>query len=288
MPKYHGKYLRASHRPLLWIGIGGSILALVCACIIVKFLYGAMKASNTRHQTIEAYVISPSSEPEPTVPPQTQSEPTPGPEEETQETTNPLIIPTQPPRFPAIDFDGLRGKNGDVVAWLQIPALEMINYPVVLGRDNAYYTTHAWDGEESENGAIFLDFRNQGDFSQMHNILYGHCMKDGSMFQSLGKWEGTSFYNTSDKTVLLYLPEETRVYKIFAVERVNALDNRVYRTDYTPDKIWEEVLSETLRKSQHNAAPELTSQSEVLTLSTCVGDMDRLVVHSVCVEHVPL
>ena len=107
------------------------------------------------------------------------------------------------------------------------------------------------------------------------------------MFQSLGKWEGPEYYSTSDRTVLLYLPEETRVYEIIAVERVNALDSRVYKTDYTADEIWEEALRETLHKSQHGTDLELTAQSEVLTLSTCMGDMDRLVIHAVCVEHVP-
>lgn len=174
-----------------------------------------------------------------------------------------------------------------MVAWLQIPTLEIVNYPVVLGEDNAYYVSHAWDGEESENGAIFLDFRNAGDFSQIHNILYGHCMKDGSTFQSLGKWEGPEFYSNSDRTVLLYLPEETRVYEIFAVERVNTLDSRVYKTDYTADEVWETALMETLHKSQHDTALELTRQSEILTLSTCVGGMNRLVIHAVCIEHVP-
>lgn len=287
MPKYHGKFEKKSRpRLFLWIGVGCSVLALVCACFIVKFLYQAAKASNTRRQAIQDYVILPTPpESEAAAPEETAIETT---EETIEETAEETTVPTEPPRFPTIDFAGLREENEDVVAWLQIPALEIINYPVVLGEDNAYYTTRAWNGEESENGAIFLDFQNQGDFSQVHNILYGHCMKDGSMFQSLGKWEGPEFYSSSDRTVLLYLPEETKVYEIFAVERVNALDTRVYKTDYTTDEVWEAALMETIHKSQHGTDLELTAQSEVLTLSTCVGDMDRLVVHAVCVEHVPL
>ena len=111
-------------------------------------------------------------------------------------------------------------------------------------------------------------------------------MKDGTMFQSLGKWEGPEFFENNDKTVRLYPPVETRVYEIFAVERVDALDGRVYRTDYTADEAWEAALSETLQRSQPGSSLELTAQSEVLSLSTCVGDMSRLVVHAVCVEHV--
>ena len=302
MPKYHGKYQRPSRpRPFWWIGVGCSILALVFALSVGGFLYGAWKVRNASRQAIQTYVMPVPSVPETTLAPETippteaQSLATTAPQEETvpettvPETTIPeTTVPTEPPRFPTIDFAGLREKNADVVGWIQIPTLEVINYPVVLGGDNAYYTSHSWDGEKSENGAIFLDFHNQGDFSQIHNILYGHCMKDGSMFQSLGKWEGMTFYDTSDKTVLLYLPEETRVYEIFAVERVNALDTRVYKTDYTTDEVWEAALMETIHKSQHGTDLELTAQSEVLTLSTCVGDMDRLVVHAVCVEHVPL
>lgn len=302
MPKYHGKYQRPSRsRPFWWIGVGCGILALAFALSVGKFLYGALKVRNASRQAIQTYVTPAPSAPETTPAPETippteiQSPETTAPTEETApettvpETTVPeTTVPTEPPRFPTIDFAGLQQKNADVVGWLQIPTLEVINYPVVLGGDNAYYTSHSWDGEKSENGAIFLDFHNQGDFSQIHNILYGHCMKDGSMFQSLGKWEGPEFYKNNDKTVLLYLPGETRVYEIFAVERVDALDSRVYRTDYTADAAWEAALGETLRKSQHSTNLELTAESEVLTLSTCVGDMTRLVVHAVCVEHVPV
>ena len=287
MPKYYGKYERAAHsRPFLWVGIVCGIVALVFAFFVGKFIYGAVKASNTRRQTIQTYVQPPAAPSGAVAPLGKPKKETPEtlPTETQEETT----APTEPPRFPTIDFAGLHQKNEDVVAWLQIPAQEIINYPVVLGEDNAYYTTHAWDGEESENGAIFLDFENQGDFSQIQNILYGHCMKDGSMFQSLGKWEGSEFYNSSDRTVLLYLPRETRVYEIFAVERVNALDSRVYKTDYTADEVWQEALAETLHKSQQSTDRTLTAESEVLTLSTCVGGVTRLVVHAVCMEYVPL
>ena len=302
MPKYHGKYQRPSRsRPFWWIGVGCSILALVFALSVGGFLYGAWKVRNASRQAIQTYVMPVPSVPETTLAPETippteaQSLATTAPQEETvpettvPETTVPeTTVPTEPPRFPTIDFAGLREKNADVVGWIQIPTLEVINYPVVQGGDNAYYTSHSWDGEKGENGAIFLDFHNQGDFSQIHNILYGHCMKDGTMFQSLGKWEGPEFFKNNDKTVLLYLPGETRVYEIFAVERVDALDSRVYRTDYAADEAWEAALSETLQRAQHGSNLELTAQSEVLTLSTCVGDMSRLVVHAVCVEHVPI
>ena len=204
------------------------------------------------------------------------------------ETTVPeTTAETQPPRFPTVDFEGLREKNPDVVAWIQIPALEGVNYPVVIGEDNAYYVNHNWENQESEEGAIFLDFRNQPDFSQPHNILYGHCMKDGTMFQPLGQWEKESFLTGSDRTVLLYLPSETRVYEIIGSERVNALDSRVYKTDYTAGDTWADAIGETLKHLWYSTDTAYDGNSEILTLSTCMGGDQRLTVHAICVERVP-
>ena len=174
-----------------------------------------------------------------------------------------------------------------MVAWIQIPALEGLNYPVVIGEDNAYYVNHDWENQESEEGAIFLDFRNSSDFSQPHNILYGHCMKDGTMFQPLGQWEKESFLRGSDRTVLLYLPEEVRVYEIIGSERVNALDSRVYKTDYAAGDTWADAIGETLRHLWYDSDVEYDGNSEILTLSTCMGGDQRLTVHAICVERVP-
>lgn len=280
MQKYRGKYRKKTKSsPFFWVGIWCCLVAAVCLIYVGGFLLRGAKTKQESRRTAEAYVSVPPTESAalPTEAQQTQPVPetqTPQEEETTQE----------PRKKSPVDFEGLLEKNEAVVAWLRIPALEIVDYPVVLGPDNAYYTTHSWDDQESETGAVFLDYRNKGDFSQVHNILYAHCMKDGTMFQSLGKWEKQSFWESQDRTVLLYLPDKTCVYEIFAVERVNALDDRVYRTDDTPGEAWAAALEQTRKASQHSSALELTGNSRVLTLSTCMGDMDRLAIHAVCVE----
>lgn len=288
MSNYHGKHAKHKNkgqsRVFFWIGMVCAVPALVCAFFVGSFLAGALNARNVRLETIQTYV-KPADSPEAAAETPQGEQTLPAGEGQPQPAAE-TTAPTEPSRFPTIDFAGLQEKNPDVVAWLQIPQLEVINYPVVLGEDNAHYANHSWEGEKSENGAIFLDFRNKGDFSQIHNVVYGHCMKDGSMFQSLGEWEKESVQKTGDRSLLLYLPEETRAYEIFAVERVNALDNRVFKMDYTAGTEWEEALKETVRVSYMDSEHTLSPDSEVLTLSTCIGGSTRLVVHAVCLEKV--
>lgn len=282
--RYTGKYeARPRIRPLLLLAIGSAVLALLASVYVGAFFLKGMKRKEAGKELAQTYVIPASTKSTPTTKKPDKTKPANATDPAAAETTE----PTEPPRFPRVDFQGLREKNPNVVAWLQIPALEMIDYPVVIGEDNAFYVSHDWENNESEAGAIFLDFRNQPDFSQVHNILYGHCMKDGTMFQTLGKWEGPQYFSNTDKTVLLYLPDEVRVYEIVAVERVNALDQRVYKTDYTPGEDWQAAIKDALFYSQHSARPEYNGQSEMLTFSTCVGGNTRLAVHALCMEHVP-
>ena len=284
MHKYQGKYQAPRpKRPFLYIGLGCALLALLAAVYVGVFFLKAAQRKQASRQTAMEYVTPVTL---PTVPTPKETEAT--QTTEAPETTVPeTTAETQPPRFPTVDFAGLREKNPDVVAWIQIPALEGLDYPVVMGEDNAYYVTHNWEKQESEEGAIFLDFRNRPDFSQPHNILYGHCMKDGTMFQPLGQWEKESFLRGSDRTVLLYLPEEVRVYEIIGSERVNALDSRVYKTDYTAGDTWADAIGETLKHLWYDLGTQYDGNSEILTLSTCMGGDQRLTVHAICVEHVP-
>ena len=284
MHKYQGKYQapRPKRRPFLYLGLGCAAFALIAAAYVGLFFWTGAQRKQASRQTAMEYVtpaapaqLSPETEPDTEIP---------APSETTVPETT---AETQPPRFPTVDFEGLREKNPDVVAWIQIPALEGLDYPVVIGEDNAYYVNHNWEKEESEEGAIFLDFRNHSDFSQPHNILYGHCMKDGTMFQPLGQWEKESFLRGSDRTVLLYLPEEVRVYEIIGSERVGSLDSRVYKTDYAAGQDWANAIGETLRHLWYESDVEYDGNSEILTLSTCMGGDQRLTVHAIRVERVP-
>ena len=96
--------------------------------------------------------------------------------------------------FLQVDFESLQSINPEVIAWIQIPALD-ISYPVAKGTDNAYYLHHMINGETNKSGSIFMDYHNQEDFTDRNTIIYGHNMRDGSMFGTLEKYQDPGVYD---------------------------------------------------------------------------------------------
>ena len=83
-----------------------------------------------------------------------------------------------------IDFAGLRSENPDVVGWIYFEN-EDISYPVMYSGDNSYYLRKTFKREHATAGSIFLEGSNKTDFSDCHTIIYGHNMKNLSMFGKL-------------------------------------------------------------------------------------------------------
>ena len=119
-----------------------------------------------------------------------------------------------------VDFEALKQINADIVAWIRIPGV--LDYPVVQGTDNSYYLHHTFRREYNIAGSIFLDARNTADFSDSKNIIYGHNMRDGSMFHVLRKFQDLDFYQ-ANLEIWLYLPDgSVQVYEIVGCEEVKA------------------------------------------------------------------
>lgn len=103
-----------------------------------------------------------------------------------------------------IDFEELQKINPDIVAWIRIEGLG-IDYPVVQGEDNEHYLHYTFRGEANVAGSIFLDYRNKADFSDSKIILYGHNMKNGTMFGFLKKYQDESVFQ-ENQIITIYLP----------------------------------------------------------------------------------
>lgn len=175
--------------------------------------------------------------------------------------------PEAPSRL-ILDFEGLQKLNEDILGWIDIPGTD-ISYPIVQTEDNDYYLTHSADKSRNRAGAIFLDYRTPGDFSNRNTIIYGHRMNNGSMFGTLQKLQKAE-YLAEHPYIHIYLPDldEPLVYEIFSTKENSAsMNTAVYQVDLEDPETAAEWLAEI------GPAENLTDEDLILTLSTCVkGD----------------
>lgn len=175
-----------------------------------------------------------------------------------------------------IDFASLSEVNEDIVGWLKISALD-ISYPVVQGEDNDYYLHRTFEGVENFAGCIFLNCDNADDFTDQNTIVYGHNMKDGSMFGKLKKFQEEEIFKKS-KYFWMFTPDKIYQYRIFSAAIVNktGLTYQIMFEDNEFDK-W--ITSAYENSVVENNDVEFTRDDRVMTLSTCTGnDATRFVV----------
>lgn len=115
----------------------------------------------------------------------------------------------------SVDFEKLLEMNSDVVGWIRFDEPSEINYPVVQGRDNEEYLKRTFEANTNKLGTLFVDVNNPGDFSGRNTFIYGHNMKNGSMFAQLLKYKDDSFYK-EHPYFYIYTPDgKVRTYEIF-------------------------------------------------------------------------
>lgn len=183
-----------------------------------------------------------------------------------------------------IDFNELESINQDVAGWLYMEALPDISYPIVQGTDNDYYLHHTYKKEDVFAGSIFVDCKNSKDFSDQNTIVYGHNMKNGSMFGTLKQYK---LQETVDKSPYFWIitPDEAYKYKIFAIYTAN-VDGDTYTLIKGPGTETVEYGESMKAKSDIDMGNyEFKQTDKMVTLSTCTGDSaTRFVVQGVRVE----
>jgi len=166
----------------------------------------------------------------------------------------------------SVDFSSLEKINPDVVAWLTSEDTE-IDYPVVLGTDNDYYLRHLVTGGRNKLGAIFMDYRNHGDFSDKNTIIYGHNMKDGSMFASLTKYKNQSYYDRHPAMVL-YTPDDDYKIELFAGITVDG-NHESIRFDFKNDHDFQSYIDSLKKMSTFESNTIVAADDQIVTLCTC-------------------
>lgn len=243
------------------------IYRALCTVLIVVMAVSAWKiwsilkeyrAGEETYQQIETYINLPTVQPpDPAIP-----------EDETECTEE----------FPVVDFESLRKINSDIVGWIYIPGTS-VNYPVVQGSDNSYYLNRLFTKEWNSAGSIFMDYRNDAQFGDVHTVIYGHQMNNRTMFNDLKLYEEQSFY---DEQPIGYLLTPDVNYRLeFFSGYVSSVDSNAWDLNFAQGE-YEDWLSELKRRSAFTSPVEPLAEDRVVTLSTCSSAFEnaRFVLHA--------
>lgn len=187
-----------------------------------------------------------------------------------------------------IDVDTLSGMNEDFVGWIYYEPLEL-SYPIVRGTDNDYYTNYTFENEKNSSGAIFMDFLNKPDFSHFNTIIYGHNMRNGTMFGSLKKLLNDQTIVEEDPYLYVFTKDQVMMYEIFAMY-VTKDSSHTYDLTQTVQEQQQylDYIKDTAVYYKDMSVFEDSSVDDrkLITLSTCHGKHgsgNRTVVHAVLV-----
>ena len=189
-----------------------------------------------------------------------------------------------------VDFDELMKINKDTVGWIRFyKEPSQINYPVVQGEDNDLYLHKTFSANENTLGAIFVDAAASSDFTDKNTIIYGHRMKDGSMFRKLEEYKDKDFWK-ENPYFYIYTPDGKEItYKIYSVGQV--LDTSdTYLTSFAGEEDYQKFLDMTMKEADYDTGVKVTTEDTVVTLSTCTAASDehRFVVRGVKEKEVEL
>lgn len=184
----------------------------------------------------------------------------------------------------SVDFEALREINEEFFGWFFIPVLG-IDYPLVQGTDNDYYLNHTFDKKKNSSGAIFMDYGASPDLTDYNTFIYGHNMKNGSMFGKLKNFIRDDELCATDPYFYIYTEEKRYQYLIISyyvtMDGSSAYLLPANREDYESYKKW------ILRSTPYDCPEEIPEDGPIVTLSTCYGKSgsdQRFVVHGILKE----
>lgn len=189
------------------------------------------------------------------------------------------------PKF-TVNFDELLKINPDTIGWIRFsPEPSIISYPIVQGKDNQEYLHKTFSANDNSLGTIFLNVENNPNFRDQNSIIYGHRMKDGSMFRHLQDYEDRAFWE-ANPYFYIYTPDgQELIYHIYSMGEV--LDTSdTYLTEFNTEEEYQNFLNMTKQVSLYDTGIEVTTSDTIVTLSTCTSASDnhRFVVRGVRVK----
>jgi len=170
-----------------------------------------------------------------------------------------------------VDFEKLKDENADIIGWIYCEGTP-INYPVLQSEDNNYYLRRLSDGSYNIAGSLFLDYRCSADFTDFTSVVYGHNMKNDTMFGTLSNYREQSYYEEHPTMYLLTPEKGFRVDLFFGY--VTSTDSDVYALHYTEEGK-ESFLTQSRELSTFTTSAECSMADSFLILSTCSYEYDN-------------
>ena len=155
---------------------------------------------------------------------------------------------------------------------------------MVQGEDNDYYLDHLFDGTANGAGCLFVDAACQPDLSGRNTVIYGHRMKNGTMFAALGNYREQAYYD-AHPSFLLLTPERRYVVEWFS-GYVADTEESAWTLDFSGEESYLAWLEEVRGKSDFSCGVSPTAEDRVVTLSTCSYEFEnaRFVLHGILRE----
>ena len=266
----HRKYARG--RKKKFSGKTGLIMTIIAVIVIITACGGIGFYIHSSNQKKEAAIAKKAKKADP---------------EETQEQYEKLkeqvSVDADDPMFRKINFADAQVINPDVYAWIWIPGTS-IDYPILQSEteEDTYYLNHTIEKKEGLPGTIYTEKYNAKDFSDPVTVVYGHNMKNGSMFAGLHQYEDRTFFD-ANPYVYIYMPDQTLRYHIFSAV---TFDDRYLLGSYNFNSPLDfgEFLDEVRGNINGNVNIDIPvlQDTGILTLSTCIADSpnERLLVNA--------
>ena len=169
-----------------------------------------------------------------------------------------------------VDFDKLDDVNNNIQAWIYLNDSN-INYPIVQGNDNNYYLSKTVDGDYNPNGSLFIDYRNSKDFSDPNTYIYGHNMKNDTMFGDLEKYKKQEYYDNHKE---MYILTRKNQYKLEVFAGYTTEDgSEIY--NFIGNDSNERLIELAMSKSDFSSDVKVDYNDKVVVLSTCSYDYEN-------------
>ena len=178
-----------------------------------------------------------------------------------------------------IDFDKLKDINEETVAWLKVNNTN-IKYAVVKSKNNSYYLNHNFEKKYNSGGWIFVDYHNKLDGTDKNIVIYGHNMKDNSMFGTLKNILKEEWYGNEENYIIDFITEEKHYqYQVFSIYKIEKEDYYI-NTEFKKNE-FEEFIYTLKDRSIKDFNIDVSAEDSILTLSTCADNNKyRLVLHA--------